>query len=82
MSMAKRDSERQARSYGHLDPTRPGERPWPTPIPGVPILGRGKEDRMLKQILDKLLDIERWLDRIEKLLSGSTEIKRNNFRRQ
>ena len=72
MSVAKRDPERQARSYGPLDPTRPGERPWPPPIPGVPIPGRGKGDRLLKQILDKLLDIERRLDRIEKLLSVST----------
>jgi hypothetical protein len=46
------------------------DRPWPTPTPGVPVPRRSEENRMLKQILDKLVDIEKRLDRIEKLLSG------------
>ena len=70
MSVDKGDPERRSRPYGPLDPTRPVERPWPTPTPGVPIPRRGKEDRTLRQILDKLVDIERRLERIEQLLSG------------
>ena len=70
MSVDTGDPERWPRPYGPLDPTRPLERPWPTPTPGVPIPRRGNEDRTLRQILDKLVDIERRLDRIEKRLSG------------
>ena len=49
-----------------VGPERPLERPWPTPTPGVPL--RREEDRMLRLILDKLIDIEKRLDRIEKHL--------------
>lgn len=58
---------RQRRPY---EPPLTPESPWPTPTPGVPILRRREEDRTLKQILGKLEDIERRLDKIEKRLSG------------
>jgi hypothetical protein len=45
------------------------KRPWPTPTPGVPFPGRKEnETRVLKQILEKLSEIERRLEKIEKLL--------------
>ncbi len=51
-------------------PERPWERNWPTPTPGVPRPKSREENRMLKQILDKLVDIEKRLESIEKHLSG------------
>ena len=69
MSVDKGETERRPVPLGPLRPERPLERPWPTPTPGIPIPRRSEESRMLKQILDKLIDIEKRLERIEKLLS-------------
>ncbi|NIR86156.1 hypothetical protein GWO13_00750 [Candidatus Bathyarchaeota archaeon] len=65
MSVDKGETRRRPRP---LKPLRP-ERPWPSPIPGLPAPRRREKNRMLKQILDKLVDIEKRLERIEKLLS-------------
>jgi len=72
MSTYRRRQERLPRPFGPPEPSRPLERPWPTPTPGVPIpIGREEDkDQMLRQILDKLIEIEKRLERIEKLLSG------------
>jgi hypothetical protein len=52
-----------------LEPFQP-KRPWPTPTPGVPFPGSKEEEaRVLKQILEKLDDIDRRLEKIEKLLA-------------
>ncbi len=52
-----------------LEPFQP-KRPWPTPTPGV-LYPTRKEDetRVLKQILERLDEIERRLEKIEKLLA-------------
>ena len=70
MSVDEGETRRRPRPLGPWDPDRPLDRPWPTPTPGVPVPRRSEKNRMLKQILDKLVDIEKRLDRIEKLLSG------------
>jgi hypothetical protein len=55
-----------------LEPFQP-KRPWPTPTPGVPYPQRKEnETKLLKQILEKLDDIERRLERIEKRLTEKT----------
>jgi len=71
MSTDREESGRPPKPLGPLEPGRPLERPWPTPTPGVPTPMRREEDtnRMLKQILDKLAEIEKRLERIEKLLT-------------
>ena len=52
-----------------LEPFQP-KIPWPTPTPGVHFPGRKEnETRVMKQILEKLGEIERRLERIEKLLT-------------
>ena len=55
-----------------LEPFGP-ERPWPTPTPGVPVHRRREQDRTLNQILDKLVDIEKRLERIEDLLNRRSQ---------
>lgn len=52
-----------------LQPKRPSEKRWPSPTPGLPVQKKKERDRKLDQILDKLEDIQRKLERIEKLLS-------------
>lgn len=71
MSTYEKGDRRLPRPLGPLEPSRPVERPWPTPTPGVPFPDRreGDRDKILKQILDKLGEIEKRLERIEKLLS-------------
>ncbi len=52
-----------------LEPFQP-KRPWHTPTPGIPFPGRGEDEaRVLNQILEKLDEIERRLEKIEKLLT-------------
>ena len=52
-----------------LEPFQP-KRPWPTPTPGVPFpADKDNETRVLKQILEKLVEIEGRLERIEKVLT-------------
>ncbi len=52
-----------------LEPFQP-KRPWPTPTPGIPFpANREDETRVLKQILEKLVEIEGRLEKIEKLLT-------------
>lgn len=69
MSTYRKGDERLPRPLGPLEPKRPLERPWPTPTLGVPFSRRRDEDKMLKQILDRLVEIERRLERIEKILT-------------
>ena len=69
MGVDKKDSEGQPGPIGPLNPERPLERTWPTPTPGLPRQRRKEQNRVLKQIFDKLVDIEKRLERIEKLLS-------------
>jgi len=76
MSMRRKEGRRLPRPLGPIEPDtplerRPLERPWPTPTPGVPFPIREGEDKdkILKQILDKLVEIEKRLERIEKLLT-------------
>lgn len=71
MSVDKGETRRRPMPLRPLMPERPLERPWPTPTPGIPIPRRREQDRTLKQILDKLTDIEKRLARIEKLLIKS-----------
>ena len=66
MNTGKDENNEQRRHYEPLIP----ERPWPTPTPGIPIPRRREEDRTLRQILEKLVDIEKRLEKIEKLVSG------------
>ena len=63
------DEEESERLPLPLEPFQP-QRRWPTPTPGVPFPER-KEDEtgVLKQILEKLGEIERRLEKIEKLLT-------------
>jgi len=68
MGVDKGETRKQPFPLGPLRPERPLERPWPTPTPGIPIPRRSDENRTLKPILDKLIDIEKRLERIEKLL--------------
>ena len=70
MNVDKGETRRRPWPYGPLGPERPVERPWPTPTPGVPTPRRREQDKTLKQILDKLVEIEKRLERIEKLLTG------------
>ena len=49
-------------------PLRP-ERHWPSPIPGALTPEIRDESRTLTLILDKLVDIEKRLEKIEKLLA-------------
>ena len=71
MNVHKGETRRRPRPLGPLRPERPLERPWPTPTPGVPVPMRREEDKdkILEQILDRLAEIEKRLERIEKLLS-------------
>jgi len=70
MSKDRGASERLPRPSGPLQPRKPLERPWPTPTPGVPFPVREENrDKILKQILDKLVEIEKRLESIEKLLA-------------
>ena len=63
------DEEEAERLPMPLEPFQP-KRPWPTPTPGVPFPGRKEDEtRILKQILEKLGEIERRLEKIEKLLT-------------
>lgn len=66
MSGDKKEAERLPMP---LEPFQP-KSPWPTPTPGVPFPGRKEgEKRVLKQILEKLVEIEERLEKIEKLLT-------------
>ncbi|UCE29704.1 MAG: hypothetical protein JSV85_03020 [Candidatus Bathyarchaeota archaeon] len=49
-------------------PERPWERPWPPPTP-MPIIPTEDVIRVLKQILDRLSQIEKRLERIETLFA-------------
>ncbi|UCG45552.1 MAG: hypothetical protein JSV58_01860 [Candidatus Bathyarchaeota archaeon] len=49
-------------------PDNPLERPWPSPIP-VPTIPIEDVHRVLKQILEQLVNVEERLERIEKLLA-------------
>jgi len=51
-----------------LGPMRP-RRPLPVPTPLIPSSERNETERMLRQILERLNEIEKRLDRIEKLLT-------------
>ena len=63
------DKEEAERLPMPLEPFQP-KRPWPTPTPGVPFPGRKEDEkRVLKQILEKLVEIEERLEKIEKLLT-------------
>ena len=63
------DEEEAERLPMPLEPFQP-KRHWPTPTPGVPFPGRKvDEKRVLKQILEKLVEIEERLEKIEKLLT-------------
>ena len=69
MGVDKGETRRRPMPLGPLRPERSLERTWPTPTPGLPIPRRREQNRTLKQILDKLVDIEKRLERIEKLLT-------------
>ena len=69
MGVDKRETRRRPSPLGPLRPERPLERTWPTPTPGLPTPRRRGQNRTLRQILDKLVDIEKRLERIEKLLT-------------
>ena len=68
MSVGEGGAGRRSESLG---PWRP-ERPWPTPDPDIPYTEKSAQIRMLKQILVRLDNIERRLERIEKLMRGRT----------
>ncbi|UCC33525.1 MAG: hypothetical protein JSW53_00515 [Candidatus Bathyarchaeota archaeon] len=65
------EEEKKATAYRPFSPRRP-ERPeeqrWPSPTP-MPMVPAEDTNRILKQILDRLDNIEKRLDRIEKLLT-------------
>ena len=66
-----KDNMKTGRQREPYDPWSPERRwPWPSPTPGVPMPDRREQGRILRQILEKLEDIERRLDKIEKMLSG------------
>ena len=76
MSMRRKERRRLPRPLRPIEPEtplerRPLDRPWPVPTPGVPLPIREDEDigKILKQSLDKLVEIEKRLERIEKLLT-------------
>ena len=69
MSVHKAESRRQPRPLGPLRPDKPLERPWPSPVPGVPFPARREEKGEMSKILDKLVEIERRLERIEEFLT-------------
>ena len=75
MGVDKGETGKQPLPRGPLRPERPLERPWPTPTPGIPIPRRSEENRTLKQIMDKLTDIEKRLERIEKTTRQKAGIK-------
>ena len=68
MSSREEEVRMQPLPYEPLRSKKPLDRPWPSPIPDVtfPI---GKEDKNDSgKILDKLIEIERRLERIEDFL--------------
>ena len=77
MSYYEAETERPPRPLGPLRRDKPLERPWPSPVPGVPFPTRRDDRNEMSKILDKLIEIERRLERIEKLLmkkSGPIEV--------
>ncbi len=54
-------------------PERPEERRWPSPTP-VPLVPAEDVGKVLKQILDRLDDIEKRLGKIEKILTERHQI--------
>ena len=63
------DQEEAEKLRNPFEPIQP-KRPWPSPTPGVPFLERKEnETKILNQILEKLAEIERRLEKIEKLLA-------------
>jgi hypothetical protein len=66
--MGEGESRRLKKPVEPLRPVNHIDKPWPTPIPTVPIPDRQDQDRMLKQIIDKLIEIEKRLENIEKAL--------------
>ena len=69
MSYYEAGTERQPRPLGPLRRDKPLERPWPSPVPGVPFPVRKDDRNDISKILDKLVEIERRLERIEEFLA-------------
>lgn len=62
------ETRRHPKPLGPLRPDEPLERPWPSPVPGVPFPSRRKDRNEISKIMDKLVEIEKRLERIEKFL--------------
>ena len=68
MSVHEAETRRPPKPLGPLRPYKPLERPWPSPIPGIPVPARKKETDEISKVLEKLLEIEKRLARIENFL--------------